>query len=418
MPIAGVIAEYNPFHNGHKYLIDKVKELSDADKIIALMSGNFTQRGVPAMADKYTRAESAILGGVDTVFELPCLYATGSARDFATGAVGIFEKMKIVDYLVFGAEDPEPELFDAIADILANEPEEYKTILNKQLSKGQSYPIASQFSIEEYVKKHKLEGFPNAKKIHEIIQKPNNILAISYLISLKNLGSKIKPIIVKRCDEGYLNVALSGKYSSAASIRMALEGGEDVSTYVPSKCLKPYKKYLDLPLPSPDWLSPYIAARLIYDRNLPPEISQLDQIMDMTPDLLNRLRKSPLPTRHLELSDYLKTRNLTMTRVSRVIIHLLLGIRNDDRLMSREDGYSEYINLLALKKTSSEILNQLKNESELTIINKKSEFVPETKLGERLWQLDKLATDLYNQLIYENINLRLHNELTCSVRTV
>ena len=418
MPVAGVIAEYNPFHNGHKYLIDKAKDLTNADKIIALMSGNFTQRGVPAMADKYTRAESAILGGVDAVFELPCLYATGSARDFATGAVGIFDKMKIVDYLIFGAEDPEPELFDAIAEILANEPEEYKTILNKQLAKGQSYPTASQFSIEEYVKKHKLEGFPDNKKVHEILQKPNNILAISYLIALIKLNSNIKPIIVKRCDEGYLNVALSGKYSSAASIRMALEGGIDVSTYVPSKCLKPYKKYMDLPLPSPDWLSPYIASRLIYDRNLPPEISQLEQIMDMTPDLLNRLRKSPLPTRHLELSDYLKTRNITMTRVSRVIIHLLLGIQNSDRSMSSNGGYSEYINLLALKKTSSDIIKNINDKSELTIINKKSEFEPQTELGERLWQLDKLATDLYNQLIYENINLRLHNELTSSVRTI
>ena len=418
MPIAGVIAEYNPFHNGHKYLIDKAKELTGADKIIALMSGNFTQRGVPAMADKYTRAESAILGGVDLVFELPCLYATGSARDFASGAIGIFEKMQIIDYLIFGAEDPEPELFNQIAEILANEPEEYKTILTKQMAKGQSYPLASQFSIEEYVKKHKINGFPNAKKIHEILQKPNNILAISYITSLLKLNSKIKPIIVKRCDEGYLNVSLSGKYSSAASIRMALEGGEDVSTYVPSKCLKPYKKYMDLPLPEPDWLSPYIASRLIYDRNLPPEITELDQVMDMTPDFLNRLRKASLPTRHVELSDYLKTRNITMTRVSRVIIHLLLGIKTTDRTMSKEGGYSEYINLLALKKTSSDLINQLEEKSELTIINKKSEFEPETELGARLWQLDKLATDFYNQLIYENINIRLHNELTSSVRTV
>ncbi|MBR6402430.1 MAG: nucleotidyltransferase family protein [Eubacterium sp.] len=418
MSIVAVIAEYNPFHNGHKYLIEQAKKLTDADKVIAIMSGDFTQRGVPAMADKYARAESAIIGGVDAVFELPCLYATGSARDFAIGAVGIINRLNCVDYLVFGAENPEQEIFETIAEILATEPEEYKTCLSKQLAKGLSYPAASQNSIQEYMNHHMPEGISGKKDIHDIILKPNNILAISYLTALRMNKSKIKPIIVQRSDEGYLNVSLSGKYSSAASIRMALEGGEDVSTYVPSKCLKPFKKYQNLPLPSPDWMSPYIASRLIYDRNLTSEENGLENIMDMTPELLNRLRKAPLPIKHLELSDFLKTRNVTMTRVSRVILHLLLGITVEDREMAKSQGYSEYINLLALRKTSSEVINIIKESSNLTIINKKSEYQPATDLGERMWQIDKLATDFYNQLIYENINLRLHNELTSSVKTV
>ena len=418
MSIVAVIAEYNLFHNGHKYLIEQAKALTDCDKAIAIMSGDFTQRGVPAMADKYTRAESAIIGGVDAIFELPCLYATGSARDFALGAVGIINKLNCVDYLVFGAENPEQEIFETIADILANEPEEYKSNLSKQLAKGLSYPAASQHSIQEYMKNHMPAGISSKYDIHDIILKPNNILAISYLTALKLNKSKIKPIIVQRSDEGYLNVALSGKYSSAASIRMALEGGEDVSTYVPNKCLKPFKKYQKLPLPSPDWMSPYIASRLIYDRNLTSDETGLENIMDMTPELLNRLRKAPLPIKHLELSDFLKTRNVTMTRVSRVILHLLLGITVDDREMAKSQGYSEYINLLALRKTSSDVINIIKESSDLTIINKKSEYTPTTELGERMWQIDKLATDFYNQLIYENINLRLHNELTSSVKTV
>ncbi|MBO4592447.1 MAG: nucleotidyltransferase family protein, partial [Eubacterium sp.] len=106
------------------------------------------------------------------------------------------------------------------------------------------------------------------------------------------------------------------------------------------------------------------------------------------------------------------------TRVSRVILHLLLGITVDDREMAKSQGYSEYINLLALRKTSSDVINIIKESSDLTIINKKSEYTPTTELGERMWQIDKLATDFYNQLIYENINLRLHNELTSSVKTV
>nr|MCR5633147.1 nucleotidyltransferase family protein [Eubacterium sp.] len=132
----GIIAEFNPFHNGHKYLYSEAVKKCKADNVIALMSGNFIQRGAPAMADKYSRAEAAVIGGIDAVFELPVIYATGSARDFAAGAVAILNEMKIIDYIAFGVEDDVPEFFDEVTDILANEPKEYKDALNENLTKG------------------------------------------------------------------------------------------------------------------------------------------------------------------------------------------------------------------------------------------------------------------------------------------
>ncbi len=404
----GVIAEFNPFHNGHKYLIDSAKEITGADETIALMSGNFVQRGFPAIADKYTRAESAVIGGVDVVFESPVIYATGSARDFATGAVAILSATNSVDYLAFGVEDEEQNFFYEVADILADEPPEYKTLLNDNLSKGLSYPASSEKAIRKLI----------GSKVSDIIYKPNNILAISYLTAIKKISSSIRPVIIKRCDAGYDSIDLNGKFASATAIRNALSENKSIKEFVPKHTSKPYDEFTKHAIPDSTWLTPFIASRIIYDRNLPPEISQLDMVMDMTPELLNRLRKAPLPIKYIELQDYLKTKNLTMSRVSRVLLHVVLGIKTEDRTNSYENGYAEYINLLAFKDSKSSMLREIADNSKLEIINKKSSFDPTSSIGERMWQLDKLATDLYNQMIYDNLNIRLHGELSCNVKVV
>ena len=404
----GIIAEFNPFHNGHKYLYTEAVKKCKAENVIALMSGNFIQRGAPAMADKYSRAEAAVIGGIDAVFELPVIYATGSARDFAAGAVAILNEMKIIDYIAFGVEDDVPEFFDEVTDILSNEPKEYKDTLNEYLTKGFSYPASSERAIK------KILGASASK----IISKPNNILAISYITALKKLNSDIKPIIIPRCDNGYDNEELTGKYSSATAIRKALNEGVNIRQYIPRGSSKPYLEYTKKPLPEKTWLTPSIASRLIYDRNLPPEISQLDQIMDMTPELLNRLRKAPLPVKYVELQDFLKTKNITMSRVSRVLLHMVLGIKDEDRKIAYDNGYADYLNILAIKDSKTSIIKDIEAASTLTLINKKSSFTPETETSSRMWQLDKRATDLYTQLIYDNSNIRLRGELSCSTKIV
>lgn len=406
MSYIGIIAEYNPFHNGHKYQLQESLNLSGADGAIALMSGNFTQRGTPAMADKYTRAHAAVIGGLDAVFELPVIYATGSSRDFAEGAVGILGKMSEVDYLAFGVEDDEINLFYEISDILVHEPEEYKTNLNTFLSKGFSYPNASEKALKKIL----------GNSISDIISKPNNILAISYMVAMQKQKSRLRPIIVKRNDEGYSNKKLTGKYSSATAIRHALRNNESIKPYVPKESIMVYKDYLIKNLPDPEWLSPYIVSRLIYDRNLPPQISNLEGVMDMTPELLNRIRKVPLPVKYIELQDYLKTKNMTMSRITRVLLHIVLGILSEVRNSAAENGYGEYANLLAISENGSKIVKTISASPDITVINKKSTYTPSDAFNESLWETDKLSTDLYNQLIYDHINVRLHSELTSSVR--
>ena len=342
------------------------------------------------------------------VFELPVIYATGSARDFAVGAVSILDKMNCIDGLLFGAEDDRMDIFDKVSDILAFEPPEYSILLNNYLTKGFSFPAASEKSIVKIL----------GKDIEGIISKPNNILAISYITALKKNKSTIKPVMIKRTDKGYMNSALTGYYSSASAIRKAINNSQDIKGYMPKGSFSAYAEYMRKPLPDPEWLTPYIASRLIYDRNLDPEISALDQTLDMTPELLNRLRKMPLPAKYVEISDYLKTKNLTMTRVSRVLLHMLLGIRSCDRDLAYSNGFSDYVNLLGLNKKCSAFLKELSTVSELKIINKKSEYKPDTPLGKRMWEIDRLSTDLYNQIIYDNTNIRLRSEKTNQVRTI
>lgn len=420
----GIIAEYNPYHNGHKYLLKKAKELTNSSRSVVLMSGNFIQSGLPAMADKYTRAYAAILGGIDIVFELPILYAIGSAKDFANGAVGIFDKMNCIDYLAFGAEDSDMSIFTKIAEILSDEPVEYKEHLTNYLRRGFSYPAASEKAIINVLKNKAsihTSGISSeniARNISGIISKPNNILAICYITALYKYNSSIKPIIIKRNDNGYKSTSGTGDMISATAIRARINNGEDIDEFIPSKCREAFSEYTKKSIPDGSWLTPYLSSRIIYDRNLPPEIADLENVLDMTPELLNRLRKAPLPLKYIELQDILKTKNLTMSRVSRVLLHLILGVRYNDRNDAYHDGISEYINLLALNKKESGFINELKSNSELIVINKKSEYIPKAAYAERMWALDKLATDFYNQLIYENINIRLHSELTSSVRRI
>ena len=205
----GVISEFNPFHNGHKYLLDEAKNRTGVDTVVSLMGGNFMQRGIPAIADKYTRAEISIIGGVDVVFELPVIYATGSARDFACGAVSILDAMKVVDYLAFGVEDDEINLYSEIADILCKEPDQYKELLNHYLTKGVSYPASSEKAIVKML----------GDKVGDIIAKPNNILAISYITALKMFNSHMMPILIKRTDNGYHNLVPNGNFYSGCAIR-------------------------------------------------------------------------------------------------------------------------------------------------------------------------------------------------------
>ena len=215
--VLGVIAEYNPFHNGHLYHLLKSKEEANADSAIVVMGGNFTQRGEASIVDKWTKAEMAIRNGADLVIELPTLYNISSAENFADGAIKILDSLKIVNAVSFGTETEDISKLNIIANLLYEEPKEFKDNLDIALKKGISFPKAREEAILKYL---------DDKSYKAIVSQPNNILGIEYLKALKKYKSKIKPICIKRKDVGHLGDDYNGEFANATFIRNMIKSGE------------------------------------------------------------------------------------------------------------------------------------------------------------------------------------------------
>lgn len=215
--VLGIVAEYNPFHNGHLYHLMKSKELTEDNYTIAVISGNFTQRGESSLVDKWTKAEMAIANGVDLVIELPTIYSISSAENFADGAIKILDSLKVVDHISFGSECSELNKLNIVANVLHDEPKEFKTVLAKELANGNSFAKARELAINSYL----IDPY-----FSNLLLEPNNILAIEYLKALKKHHSKITPILVPRKNAGHLTGDYTGIISSATAIRNMIRSKE------------------------------------------------------------------------------------------------------------------------------------------------------------------------------------------------
>ena len=414
MKTLAIIAEYNPFHNGHLYQLNTAMEITKADYSIAIMSGNFLQRGEVAMWDKYTRGRMCVSSGIDLVIELPFAYATGSAMDFARGAVSILNSLNSVDYLCFGAENPDLSLFDRVADIILQEPDEYKLQLKESLSLGMSFPAARQKALSSYLDSAELSHF---------ISQPNNILGIEYICALKRLNSTIKPIIIERHSAGYHDTSLNRHISSATAIRQALTNNissaspDLIAQDIPETTLRLIQELhmQSGPVFTED-LTPFLQAALISS-------SDFSNTCDINRDLSNKLSKACINSSYNEFIDLLTSKDYTATRVRRGIIHLLLGYTNYDRDTFIRHGMSLYANILAFKKDSSKLIKALSNTSSIPVITKKADFDDyfneydniDLDVAHRLWELDTKATRLYNCLIYNRYNHKNTNDFTTKI---
>ena len=379
--------------------------LSHADHVIALMSGNFLQRGSIALWDKYTRAEMAVADGFDLSLELPFVYATGSARDFADGAVAILSKLHAIDYLAFGVEQAEPEMFDEIAEILVEEPENYQLALKQALKNGASYPKARQMAIATIC----------GDSAVALLETPNNTLALSYLCAIRKLNAHIKPIFIKRISNDYHDTDLQAQISSATAIRTALTEGTDVSALASQV---PPTTYLRMNAPDHTYLSdamltPFVQACRLRE----PDLSD---ICDMSPALADKLQRTPYTIDYEVLVEQLKTKDITRSRIARALLHLLLGYTESNRQKFIDSGYACYANILALKKESSGLIRRLHAASEIPVITKKADFdsvlsaYPATLAGpaHTMWQYDLRATELYNCIYYNHYGITLPNDYT------
>ena len=411
MKTVGLITEYNPFHNGHLYHIKKAKELTGADRVVVIMSGDYVQRGAPALLPKHARTRMALLNGASVVLELPVCCSTGSAEFFAGGAVSILNGIGCIDALCFGSECGDLALLKQIAHLLVSESDTYRYYLQKALKSGISFPAARCQALE------KLTG---DLSVSQVLSDPNNILGIEYLKALEKLGSTITPFTVKRKSSGYHDTELKSHLSSASAIRNSLQ--QLTATHCHSTSTSGISLhdwlYGQLPDNSLDILQnewkhscPVEAndfSLLLKYKLLLETKESLCRYQDVSVELANRIVRNLNQFQSFgQFCERLKTKELTYSRISRSLLHILLSVTKDD-MPQNASGF--YARILGFCKEDSDILRAMKEQSSIPVI---------TKLGQNsslspniLTMLDQtvFASNLYESVISDKFGTPFINE--------
>ena len=376
----GIIAEYNPFHNGHLYQIQKAKELTGADTVIAVMSGNFTQRGDTSLINKFEKAKIALQNEVDMVIELPTIYSISSAENFALGGVKILNEIGNIDYLVFGIEEENLEKLQAIADVLVNEDDEFKRNIKEELDKGNSYPKAREIALKKVL---------SSENVKNIMQKPNNILAIEYLKALKITNSKIKPFAIKRKNTMHNDENINENYASGTYIRkLFIENNfNEIKKVVPKYT---YERLLELKnqgtyVSSINDFSDIVIYKI---RTMTKE--EISQIADVNEGLENSIKLASTTCKTIdEIIDKVSTKRYTKTRISRILTYILLDITKSE--MEQSKNANQYIRVLGINKKCEGILKTINNNKLITSLKK----FEENNRENQLLNIDKKATEIY-----------------------
>lgn len=397
MKILGIIAEYNPFHNGHLHHVQKSVEKIKPDFIIAIMSGHFTQRGEPAIIDKWARTKMALENGVDLVLELPVAYACQTAELFAFGGIQVLNQTGLVTHVAFGSEFSNIGILYAIAEILVKEPCEYRTLLKSNLAKGLSFPHARSNAIKEYISHpNKNLGF-STEAMDEALVGSNTILALEYLKALIKTHSTIEPVIIPRMGSDYNCPNIEGQFSSATAIRNKLLSHADLQQLahtIPPPSLEILDKALRKGR-GPVTLNSLEQIILgIIRRSTPQEIHLW---MDVEEGLENRIKEYGKCS--ISIDDFLtgiQTRRYVGTRLQRIIIHGILGITSEQVSKFQNSGGPKYLRILGFNSKSTPLLAKMKKTAQVPIISKAADYYrhSSSELNE-MFELDVLATDLY-----------------------
>ena len=403
MKICGIVAEYNPFHNGHKYQIEEIKKKTNCDAIVAIMSGNFMQRGVPASFDKWARTKMAIKNGVDVVIELPTIYATASAEYFASGAVSILNSLNSIDYISFGVNNDNLEILQKISDVLINEPQQYKEAFQKELKNGLSFPVARSKCLKNFFKDE-----IDSSLLEEVLIDSNNILGIEYLKALKTLNSKIQPILIKRNGPSYNSTEIDGMYCSSTAIREALNSHNinQIKPTVPSNTLKIIENEINLGK-TPMNLSNYEKEILYVLRKI--SAYSISQLSDVNEGLENVIKKSIQENYSIEdLIDAIKSKRYTRTRIQRILLHALLNI--NESYLKKNKFTPQYARVLGVSKYGKKVLSELSKNASIPVFTQVSNFVKKATDDQiEMLNLDIEASNTYS-LGYEIPNHRLYNQ--------
>ena len=428
MNITGLIVEYNPFHNGHIYHLQKSLEKTNADASIAVMSGNFIQRGEPALFDKFSRAKAAVESGVDLVVELPSIYASQSAELFAKGSVSLLNSLGCVNSICFGSEEGNIDALYLIASILCLEPQEFKEKLSSYLGEGMLFPTARNKALFDYINSPDFSFGDNfngidlsEERLNDILSSSNNILGIEYIKQLISLKSDIKPFTIGRIHSEYNSEEISGNINSATAVRKKLyeiisskennssdideliksiQTSTDITNSIPESTLNMITSNIEkgfLPM-YPEYFFETLISTIIRDKK------NLESYFDISEGIENKIFKAALVAKNYdELLNLVKSKRYTMTRIKRCLNNILLGITKDDMELAKGINTIPYVRILAFNSKGREIIREIKKSSEIKIINKFSEVehFMDDKNFKFLIENDIKCTDIYNTIYYK-----------------
>ena len=388
--VLGIIAEYNPFHNGHLHHLIESKKITKSDYSIAVMSGNFIQRGEVSIVDKWSKTQMALKNGIDLVIELPTVYAISSAENFASGAIKILDSLGIVDFISFGSECNDISILNEVTNVLVDEPQEYKTLLSHELSKGISFPKAREKALMMYLN--------DIRRFANVLSSPNNILGIEYLKALHRQKSTIQPITIKRESTDYndTKIPIGSRFASATAIRNACLATdiEDLQKVLPEtsyNILEENKKKGNIVynLSAFDKLIIYTLRKMSTDEiaNLPDVSEGLEFAIKSAANQCNSV---------IELLSIISTKRYTKTRLQRIFLYAMLGITKKDMQISMTT--KPYIRVLGFNDNGRELISQIsKHNKKLEIISSVKKFIDKSsnKNQKLLLNKDIWATDVY-----------------------
>ena len=399
MKIGSIVAEYNPFHNGHRYQIEKYKKEKGISHVVVAMSGNFVQRGAPAVFDKFSRAEMAISGGADLVIEIPAYFATQTAEIYARGAVMSIEALKCADSICFGAEEEDTEKLKEIAEVLVFRKDEYEKELSTQLERKLPFPTARQEAVSKLLK----------GDCTDIMSKSNNILAIEYIKEILRIDSDIEPFSILRKGVEHNSRERSGKFRSATSIRESICSIDstdnhlaEIEDYVPEKSLEVIKRNIEkgfYPMNSQKFFDEICYSVLRDEENL-------DRYFEVNEGIENSIRKKTTQSYDFnELVEELTSARYTSAKIRRSLFNILFGIEKGDMNCIKEIKSLPYVRVLAFNKRGTEILKEIKNKSDVLIIKspakvKKSDEYRNSEVFKKMFDFDIRTSNIYYQKYY------------------
>lgn len=360
MKIIGIIAEYNPFHNGHKYHIDKIKEMYPDSLIILVVNGYFTQRGTISVLSKEDKTKIALDNNVDIVLELPFVFGTQASDIFAYNSVKILNNFNI-DTLVFGSESNNIDLLEKIVDIELND-KDYEMRVKEYLKEGYNYPTAMK----------------KALNISEDFSNPNDLLGISYIKAIKKINSNIKPVTIKRTND-YLDIEDNSDIISATNIRNKLLNNEDISRYIPGYDINLINRIDN------EKIFNLLKFKILTSEDLSIYLDVDEGIEYRVLDVINESHSFS------ELVDNIKTKRYTYNRICRMLIHILIGLTKKDNNIINLD----YIKILGFNSKGQQYLNSIRDTLVIPTVVNKDSFI---------YKYELKAAYLYSEAIKKDIS--------------